>query len=207
MTPRNSTIKKDRLPLVESKDECNLFTKLLKHCRGESEIQVVEAGGVERFPAMLKNVLLRSRQSNIELQSLGIIRDADKDPERALQSVQSILYGNKLPTPESHAQFTGTHPKVGIFVIPSGTAPGTLETLCRLSVEGDDVAKCVNGYIKCLRGNTEIDGDKTFAHAYLVASPDPRARVGEGALQGLWDFEHEAFRPLVCFLNEMLGRP
>ena len=57
MTPRNSTIKKDRLLLVEGKDECNLFTKLLKHCRGESEIQVVEAGGVERFPAMLKNVL------------------------------------------------------------------------------------------------------------------------------------------------------
>ena len=50
--------------------------------------------------------------------------------------------------------------------------------------------------------------DKTFAHAYLAAMDDPVARVGEGARQGVWDFESEAFSGLTGFLRDLaaIGR-
>ena len=47
--------------------------------------------------------------------------------------------------------------------------------------------------------------DKTFAHAYLAATDDPVARVGEGALQGAWDFDSDAFADLSAFLRELLS--
>ena len=48
--------------------------------------------------------------------------------------------------------------------------------------------------------------DKSFAHAYLAAMRDPLARVGEGALQGVWDFGSPAFSELVGFLRVFASR-
>ena len=47
--------------------------------------------------------------------------------------------------------------------------------------------------------------DKTFAHAYLAATDDPVARVGEGALRGAWDFDSDAFADLSAFLRQLLS--
>ena len=126
-------INKKHLLLVEGKDECNLFAALLEHYKLKSKIQVIEAGGTSQFSSRLKTILSSTIQYGIKLQSLGVIRDADDSPEGALQSVQGTLRNNTLPCPESHAQFIGEHPRVGIFVLPSGDACGNLETLCRRS--------------------------------------------------------------------------
>lgn len=150
---------------------------------------------------MLKIILSSSIQYRIKLQSLGVIRDADDSPKSALQSVKDVLRNNTLPCPEFPAQFTSKRPRVGIFVLPSGDTSGNLETLCRRSVENNHKAVCADDYIKCLKKDTIKSEDKAFAHAYLAASDNPTARVGEGALAGVWDFEHEAFKPLVRFLK------
>lgn len=194
-------LNKKRLLLVEGKDECNFFTALLKHYKLELGIQVIEAGGISQFGSMLKNILLSSMQNRIKLQSLGVIRDADDSPESALQSVKNALRNNTLPCPEFPAQFTGERPRVGIFVLPSGDTSGNLETLCRCSVENNHKAACADDDIRCLKKDTIKSEDKAFAHAYLAAGDDPMARVGEGALAGVWDFEHEMFKPLIRFLK------
>ena len=150
---------------------------------------------------LLKIILSSSIQYRIKLQSLGVIRDADDSPKSALQSVKDVLRNNTLSCPEFPARFTSKRPRVGIFVLPSGDTSGNLETLCRRSVENNHKAVCADDYIKCLKKDTIKSEDKAFAHAYLAASDDPMARVGEGALAGVWDFEHEAFKPLVRFLK------
>lgn len=48
--------------------------------------------------------------------------------------------------------------------------------------------------------------DKTFTHAYLAATSDPVARVGEGALQGVWDFPSPAFASLRRFIHDLASR-
>ena len=86
---------------------------------------------------------------------------------------------------------------------------GAIETLCRRSVEGTDAAGCVDEYIECLQRHDAMrsrNADKTFAHAYLAAMNDPLARVGEGALSGVWNFESPAFAALVRFLQALAAR-
>ena len=97
------------------------------------------------------------------------------------------------------------------FICAGGEAPGAVETLCRRSRVGDDVSGCVDEYMRCLHEHEAMRStnvDKTFAHAYLAAMGDPVARVGEGALQGVWDFGSPAFSELSGFLRRLaaIGR-
>lgn len=80
---------------------------------------------------------------------------------------------------------------------------------CRSSVQGDMAAKCVDAYIDCLTSHNALKStipDRTFTHAYLAATCDPVARVGEGALQGVWDFQSPAFANLCKFIHDLASR-
>ena len=197
----------DRLLLVEGRDEVNLFGALIRHRFGgerRSEIQVVDAGGRDRFPGNLNAVALASRN----VRAVGAVRDADDDAGGAFRSVCGHLSNAGYEPPAAHGGFSDATPAVGVFIVPDGDTPGAIETLCRRSREGDAVSGCVEGYMSCLdeRGAMRSGNrDKTFAHAYLAATDDPVARVGEGALQGAWDFDSDAFADLSAFLRQLLS--
>ena len=69
-------------------------------------------------------------------------------------------------------------------------------------------AAASRAFIDCLKEQRALrsrNEDKTFAHAYLAAGEDPVARVGEGARQGVWNFDSEAFAELSGFLRELFA--
>lgn len=196
----------DRLLLVEGRDEANLFDALVRRRFGEerrSEIQVVDAGGRDRFPGNLNAIALASRN----VRAIGAVRDADDDAGGAFRSTCGHLSNAGYAPPAAHGGFSDATPAVGVFIVPDGDTPGAVETLCRRSREGDAVSGCVEDYMSCLDGRGAIrseNRDKTFVHAYLAARDDPLAWVGEGALQGAWDFDSDAFSGLYAFLCKLL---
>ena len=204
---RKLKIEKDRLLLVEGRDEVNLFDALIRRRFGEerrSEIQVIDAGGRDRFPGNLNAITLASRN----VRAVGAVRDADDDAGGAFRSVCDHLRNAGYAPPAAHGGFSDATPAVGVFIVPDGDTPGAVETLCRRSREGDAVSGCVEGYMSCLHEHEAMrsgNRDKTFAHAYLAATDDPVARVGEGALQGAWDFDSDAFADLAAFLRQLLS--
>lgn len=197
----------DRLLLVEGRDEGNLFDALIRHRFGgerRSEIQIIDAGGRDRFPGNLNAIALASRN----VRAIGAVRDADDDAGGAFRSVCDHLRNAGYAPPAAHGGFSDATPAVGVFIVPDGNAPGAVETLCRRSCEGNAASGCVEGYMSCLDGRGAMrsgNRDKTFAHAYLAATDDPVARVGEGALQGAWDFDSDAFADLAAFLRQLLA--
>ena len=207
---RHSTrIRSDRLLLVEGRDEVNLFDALMKHCLdAESKVQVIDAGGKDRFPRNLK-ALYTAAQARPSLRSIGVVRDADDDAAGAFRSVCDHIRNVGYEPPAVHGEFSDAAPSIGVFIVPNGVEPGAIETLCRRSKESDEVAKCVDEYLNCLDGNEAMQStneDKSFAHAYLAAMGDPVARVGEGAKQGVWDFESAAFGELTEFVRELAAK-
>ena len=204
---RHSTrIRSDRLLLVEGRDEVNLFDALMKHCLdAESKVQVIDAGGKDRFPRNLK-ALYTAAQARPSLRAIGVVRDADDDAVGAFRSVCDHIRNVGYEPPAVHGEFSDAAPSIGVFIVPDGVERGAIETLCRRSKEGEEVAKCVDEYLSCLDGNEAMQStneDKSFAHAYLAAMEDPVARVGEGAKQGVWDFESAAFAELSEFVHEL----
>ena len=199
----------DRLLLVEGRDEENVFNALMARCLGaEAGIQVIAAGGVNKFPPNLGAIRIAAR-ARPTLRSIGVVRDADDDAGSAFISVCGHLHDVGYLTPVAHGEFSDAIPSIGVFVVPDGFSPGALETLCRRSVDGTHAAQCVDEYMECLRRHDAMysrNADKSFAHAYLAAMRDPLARVGEGAQSGVWNFESPAFAALTQFLRDLAAQ-
>ena len=199
----------DNLLLVEGKDEVNLFDAFIEHCLGDEqrkEIQIIDAGGKQKFPKNLQAIktICRTRPT---LRSIGVVRDADDDARGAFASVIQNVINVGYKPPSDHGRFSDAMPTVGVFIVPDGIGSGAMETLCRRSRAGDVISGCVEEYMKCLAEHGVLystNEDKSFAHAYLAAMSDPVARVGEGALQGIWNFDSEAFSKLAGFLRNLV---
>ena len=208
---RNSRLEilSDRLLLVEGRDEVNLFDELIKQrIDAEAEIQVIDAGGVDKFPRSMTAIRTAAR-TRPTLRSIGVVRDADDNATGAFRSVCNHLHNAGYTPPAAHGEFSDTVPSIGVFIVPDGSEPGAMETLCRRSVEETDAAKCVDAYLECLERRGAIcsnNPDKSFAHAYLAAMRNPVARVGEGAQSGVWHFESPAFATLSRFLRDLASQ-
>ena len=195
-----------RLLLVEGQDEINLLKALIRHfMKGETGLQVIAAGGKDKFPKNL-TAIKTAAQADRKLHTIGVLRDADNNPKGAFQSVCEHLRRVGYTPPKSHGTFSSGSPSIGVFILPDGHTRGAVETLCRQSVKDTDTAQCVEQYLNCLTERNAMQSnnqDKSFAHAYLAAMHNPVARVGEGALGGIWDFDSLAFQSLVCFVRSI----
>ena len=197
----------DRLLLVEGKDEKNLLGALIKTCLENDGqlIQVLAVGGKDSFRPNLKAIKVVA-QSGPTLRAIGIVRDADDKPSDSFASVCDSLRNVEYEPPAAHATFSNDTPAIGVFIVPDGSQSGAIEALCRRSVEGEDAAQCADEYIECLKNRNALqskNADKTFAHAYLAAKRNPVARVGEGAQQGVWNFQSPAFAALSQFVRDL----
>ena len=209
MPQRRVTLEEDILLLVEGRDEVGLFNGLIKNCLqgNKSQIQVLDAGGKEKFKDNIETIRTLALKRPT-LRSIGIIRDADSNAESSFISVCNSLRAVGYKPPAAHAEFSDATPSIGVFIVPDGSQSGAIETLCRRSVQGEAAAECVDEYMECLTTNDALQSknpDKTFAHAYLAAMEDPVARVGEGALQGVWDLQSPAFDALSQFVHNLVS--
>ena len=202
-------ITSDRLLLVEGKDEVNLFEELMKHCFGaEPSVQVIDAGGVRKFPNRFRAIQTACR-ARPTLRSIGVVRNADSDAAGAFRSVCDHIRNAGYEPPAVHGEFSDATPSIGVFIVPNGTEPGAVETLCRRSKEGDAAAACVDDFLSCLDEHAAMRStnvDKSFTHACLAATENPVAQVGEGAMQGAWNFDSPAFAESADFLRELASR-
>ena len=214
MTPsgRNQfRVECERLLLVEGRDESNLFDALKTHCLGDLApmVQVVEAGGRTRFQSRILAILKDATKRGVALRALGVVRDADTDGGAAWASVRDAVGKAGLQAPGRHGDFSDGPPDVGILIIPDAQGRGALETLCVRSLAETPAGDCVERYLTCLADSDVLastNRDKSFAHAWLAGGPDPVARVGEGAKQGRWNFDHPAFASLVRFVERLAER-
>ncbi|MGC8878302.1 MAG: DUF3226 domain-containing protein [Anaerolineae bacterium] len=90
-------IKQPCLLVVEGKEEELFFEAFNRHL-GLQKIQVLPIGGKDRLRETLK-ALVKSPGFSEKVASLGIIRDADTDPQAAFQSVCDTLRAAGLPIP------------------------------------------------------------------------------------------------------------
>ena len=203
----NHAIHANRILLVEGRDEVNLINALLKHCVDSSAVvQIIDAGGKDQFPGRIAAIAAAAHRVP-DLLAIGVIRDADDSASSGFDSVCSSMRGVGYDPPPSHGEFSNATPSIGVFIVPDGSRPGAMETLCRQSLPADDAAAgCVKDYLRCLQGSSTLlsrNPDKSFVHAYLAATENPVVRVGEAALRGVWDFESPAFAPLRRFVRQL----
>ena len=204
------TLEADLLLLVEGKDEVNLFEAIVKHCLegGSQQVQVLEVGGKDQFRKLFAAIKIAA-QARPTLRSIGVVRDADDNARGSFQSVCDSIRNVDYEPPARHGEFSNAAPSIGVFIVPDGSETGAIETLCRQSVQDTPAAKCVDEYLGYLTTRNALESRnayKTFTHAYLAAGQNPVARVGEGAQQGVWNFQSPAFMDLCKFIRKLASR-
>lgn len=159
------SIRSAKLLLVEGKDEVYLFSELLSDLELMNSIQIFPVGGKDKFPDTMS--VLRLRPDFHQVQSIGIIRDADNDPAAAFQSICSCLQHLRLPVPKAPLLPKAGPPRITVMIVPDIHVKGMLEDVCLNSVSDDAAMECVEQYFQCLQ-----------SHARKLAETAlPKARV------------------------------
>ena len=199
----NLKIEKDRLVLVEGKDEELLF-EVFTHHLGLDNLQIMGIAGKDNLPKVLK--ALTKSPGFVNVISLGIVRDADSDPKSSFQSVCSALQQAGLTCPTAVLTFAGHNPRVMVMILPDAQSSGELEDLCLRAIENDPAISCVEKYFRCLtKKNIPLSRklSKAKIQAFLASRLEPGKRLGEAAQAGYFPPQEPAFSQLHQFLRDV----
>lgn len=152
MSSRNIQIEREHLLFVEGQDEENFFGAFLEEL-GIGHIQIVPVGGRSK---MKDYVTVAEMESGFgAVKGVGVVQDADRDPEEAKDSIRNALSSADPPAPEEVAQFTDGNPSTGMMVLPGHGERGMLEDLCLQSVEDGNILDCVDHYFDCVENHQD----------------------------------------------------
>ncbi len=177
---------------------------------GLANIEVINFGGIAELTPGLKT--LQSITGFGQVQSLGVIRDAEHDFGKALESVRTSMQRSGLPLPDSDVEAASGRPRTSVFVFPGlvnedlQPASGTLEDLCLATIDDAPTMACVNAFIECAeRAGCDVrHPHKARVHAYLAAHDKfVGMKLGEAARAGAWSWEHPALKRFRQFLRAL----
>jgi hypothetical protein len=205
---RNASIEQPRILLVEGTDDYWFFQRLIEH-RQSSNVQVIEFGGKDRLGDFLANALVPDPKFSEMVEVLGVVRDADRNYESALQSVQDSLRRARLPVPTVPLTYVegdvqGEAIRVVAYIMPDNRSSGDLEKLCLAAVTDAQAMTCVDRYIDCLKSNGLIPKyeRKAKLRAFLAANPDdPTLLPGQAILANVIPWNSPAFNGIHQFLD------
>lgn len=206
-TYKREKLTKPCVVMVEGADDARLVDALLQHLKCDPVIQIVAAEGKTQISARLRAI--RAIEGFREVRALGIIRDADDNPQGAFQSVQGALRGASLPCPSKIGTLTQETPYVGVLIIPSDKEPGSLEDVCLKSLQGDKRMECIEQFINCVEKQQYLirQPSKAQMAAFLAVHEErPGISLGVAASKGVFNFEHPAFDSLKEFLQVLASK-
>lgn len=196
------TIIKNKLLIVEGPSDKMFFEKFLSRSN-IAEVQVEHYGGISRLGAFLR--ALTATPGFRQVTSLGLVRDADDNPQGAFDSLRNSLESAKLPVPSQPMIMQLGNPQVATLILPDHTRPGMLETLCIEAVANDPVTSCVEAYLDCIvrSGITINNRPKAFIQAFLASRPEAGLLLGQAAQRNYFPWESSAFDHIREFLQQL----
>ncbi|HDY7161545.1 TPA: hypothetical protein RRE97_005055 [Klebsiella pneumoniae] len=208
----SSKIERQKLLLVEGRDEINFFSAFL-NAEKIDDIQIIESKGKDQFPTELELILNDPEFQKVI--SMGIVRDADESQQAAVESISYYLRKNSLPVPQGHNSFESDGKmNVGIFIAPGFTDKGMLESLI-LEALGDHPVKVASKrYIDDLKAVlAPLNQDcpyvfpnnihKAYMYAFLAGMEKFIPSAGMAALKGYFDLTSPVFNDVRVFLKSL----
>ena len=204
----NWAITAPKLLLVEGVDEVRLFGALAKNIGLDADVQIRGYGGRNALRRLLANIWRVPGYPDLE--SLGIVMDADDSAASAQDRIRGALSAADLPVPAAPLQSAAgdESPKACYLILPPDGETGALEDVCLASVAEDPAMDCVEDYFDCVE-RTALGGpranwaSKARVHAFLSSRERPDLRLGDAAENGIWPFDAPAFDSLKAVLRMM----
>ena len=186
--PDNLQFTEPKLLLVEGNDEVGFFTGFLNFL-GIAGVQIVSYGGNKSLGVNLGAYV--REPTFAQVQSLGIVQDADDNANSARQSIVSTLSNENLPEPPGSDAV-----RVSVFVMPDGANPGALEDLCLKALDDNSAMPCGEVFLQCVSAagySPPSHPAKARIRTLLASLEDSEARLGIRSQRSAgppWDWNH-----------------
>jgi len=186
-------IEKNKILIVEGDDEKNLFDSYFKEKKID-DIQIMPIGGKTKFKESLD--LVRKDDNFKIVDIIGIIRDADENPEAAFNSVQNSIRSCGFTPPTRQLVKTQSRPMWMILIVPSINTIGAIEDVCLKSVTDDCAMPIIDQFFINLKDKgcelpDHLNKSKTLC--YLSSKKIYTNCVGIAAQKSIWHFDSPAF--------------
>lgn len=152
---------------------------------------------------------------DVNLQTLGIVVDADQDLQARWQGIsdklKSVGYDNipKNPYPEGLIYEQQELPKIGVWIMPNNKLTGELEDFVSYLISDDDQlqlkAKEILDKIERLDINryTKEDRGKAFIHTWLAWQEKPGMPMGQPITANVLKYDNEIIQAFINWLNKL----
>ena len=214
----NSSIRTKHLILCEGRDAEEVLITYLNSDALSSEpafsndFQVMDFGGITDLTNFVST--LQNMEGFDRVESLLIIRDAERDSTRAIADIQSTLRKCNLAIPNAPHSWYGCSPKVGYLLFPtldSSVQPGTLEDFC-LSILSEENSSNILGDIQHFMDDLGNKHNRTYPHEFKtklhtyfsVTDAYVSLKIGESAKAGAFNWNSEKLLFLKDFLLELI---
>ena len=211
MTIEKTSLRKSYLILCEGTDTLMFLiyylnsNSLRNDSRYSNDIQAMDFGGNENLSNYISTLTKMDGFSRIK--KLLILRDAEKDPLKAEQSIKKSLKNNSLPVPDKTNHWCGGKPiSTAYCLMPTCSSclqPGTLEDLCweiLKDANANKKKKDIQSFIDQFRDgyNSIISHEhKSRLHTYFSLHDDfVSLKIGEAAKAGAFDWDNPKLTPL-----------
>lgn len=189
--------------LVEGKDFLNFACAELQDL-GRRDVEVQDFGGVTELRQFLAGFVRTPGFSDV--QSVGIMRDAENSAAAAFQSIKAACAAADLPVPERPGKRQGSRPSVTVLIVPTDQQSGMLETLLWRTVSRTSEAACVEDFLACVERIPDrkiVRRDKARMHAWIATQKHPEVSVGVAARKKYLRLDHSALSGVREFLQAL----
>lgn len=199
--------------IVEGPDDRFFFGAFQTKMQNKKQINerafIVEMDGIDQIEK-LKGLLGALAQRSDPVKAIGLICDADNDPDEKFSRMRRVIEAvPTLPIPSQIGIFqagASGQPRVGILVLPHDRR-GIRETLCLEAIfqSQKQVMSCVDAFMNCVveTGNQPHEMEKARLLAYLAAQNDTDARIGIAVERGYIPWESPVFKIIRQFLKDL----
>lgn len=215
----HNEIIKQYIILCEGKDTEQFIISYLnsknlkKDKRFSTLIQTFDFGGITQLSDFIGN--LRNMDGFENVNSVMIIRDAEKDPDNAAKMIRKALKENQLPVPKGGncwSTLDENEIRTSFTLMPTCNQPytkGTLEDLCWEILKDEQVVELKNeakefvSRIKQTYNSITSHEHKARLHTYFsINERFVTMKVGEAVRAGAFDLENERLGPLKELIEE-----
>lgn len=199
--------------LLEGNDDQHVVWALCERFRVDQTFDVIDCKGIEK---LIKQIPLRIKQSNI--QTIGIIVDADVDILKRWQQLKNVLQkeGILIPDnlPKNGLVFTQTnHVKIGIWIMPNNDLNGMLEDFIHFLIPNEDTLQpVVEAHLSSIETQQLnkyklIHRSKAFIHAWLALQEDPGTPMGLSITKRYLTTDEKICLKFIDWLNRLFNPP
>ena len=190
--------------LVEGYDDVDFFAALLSRM-AVADVQLIQMEGKSNLRDRVGATAMAPNFA-ASVVAVGVVRDANGDPDAAADSIRGALEAAGLPAPREAMLVEDGRPRVIYTLFPKQAATGMLEDLCLESVGEDEAMECVDDYFRCLDaagGPRRKNESKARLQAFLASREESGKRLGIAALAGYFPWNHSAFDEMKQFVNSL----